>query len=273
MKRIPGDFKERTYRNRIIKNNLRTFNVTIRESDIFISADALFSDAALHSLCKYRSHIEAYIGSHPKFLTSLNPVQCDDYAPQIIRDMISAARKADVGPMAAVAGAIAEHVGRDLLQYSRNVIIENGGDIFIHSLNDVYVGISAGSSPLSDKISIIVRKNEMPMGICTSSGTVGHSLSFGNADAVCVKAKSASLADAAATAIGNMTKSKWDIPDALQAGMKIESVLGIIIIVGDQFGAVGDIELSRLLRCSGWELYSLHNISYTTLRTADVCYF
>ena len=158
--------------------------------------------------------------------------------------MIVAARKADVGPMAAVAGAIAEHVGKDLLQYSRNVIIENGGDIFIHSQNDVHVGISAGSSPLSDKLSIIVRKNEMPMGICTSSGTVGHSLSFGNADAVCVKAKSVSLADAAATAIGNMTKSKRDIPKALQAGMKIEEVLGIIIVVGDQFGAIGDIELA-----------------------------
>ncbi len=244
MKRVRADYEERLYRNRVLENNLKTFNVTVRESDLFISADDFLIDAALLSIHKYRSYLEAYIISHPEFLNSLHPVQRDDYAPQIIRDMIVAARKALVGPMAAVAGAIAEHVGKDLLQYSRNVIIENGGDIFIHSQNEVHVGISAGKSPLSDKLSIIIRKNDMSMGICTSSGTVGHSLSFGNADAVCVKAKSVSLADAAATAIGNMTKSKKDISKALKAGMKIEEVLGIIIIVDDQFGAIGYMELA-----------------------------
>lgn len=245
MKRFRGDYQERTYRNRILKNNLRLFNVTISESDLLISADDYLSAAALYSLSKYRSYLDAYIASHPEFLTTLQPFQDDDYAPQIIRDMIAAARKADVGPMAAVAGAIAEHVGKDLLRYSRNVIIENGGDIFIQSENDVRVGISAGSSPLSDKLSIKIRNNDMPVGFCTSSGTVGHSLSFGYADAVCIKAKSASLADAAATAVGNMTKSKRDILKALQAGMKIEEVLGIIIVVGDQFGATGDIEFAN----------------------------
>jgi hypothetical protein len=169
MKRGREDFHERLYRNRIIKNNLKTFNVTIRETDIFISADDLLKDVASLSIHKYRTYVEAYINSHPEFLTSLYPVRHDDYAPQIIRDMIAAAYKADVGPMAAVAGAIAEHVGKDLLQYSRNVIIENGGDIFIESQNDVHVGILAGNSPLSDKFSILIRKKEMPVGICTSS--------------------------------------------------------------------------------------------------------
>jgi ApbE superfamily uncharacterized protein (UPF0280 family) len=244
MKRVRGDFQERLYRNRILKNNLKTFNVTVRESDIFISADDILIDAALLAIYKYRSYIEAYINSRPEFLTSLHPIHYDDYAPHIIRDMIVAAYKADVGPMAAVAGAIAEYVGKDLLQYSRNVIIENGGDIFIESQNDVHVGLSAGNSPLSDKLSILIRKKEMPVGICTSSGTVGHSLSFGKADAVCVKSKSVSLADAAATAIGNMTKSKKDISNSLQAGMKIKEVLGIIIIVEDRLGAMGDIELA-----------------------------
>jgi uncharacterized protein len=244
MRRVQGDYQARLYRNQILKNNLKTFNVTIRESDLFITADDIFIDAASFAVHKYRTYLEAYMTSHPEFLTSLYPVQTDDYAPQIVRDMIAAARKADVGPMAAVAGAIAEHVGKDLLQHSKNVIVENGGDIFIQSQNDVHVGISAGKSPLSDKFSILIRNKEMPMGICTSSGTVGHSLSFGKADAVCVKAKSVSLADAAATAIGNMTKSKRDISKALHAGMKIEEVLGIIIIVDDQFGAVGEIEVA-----------------------------
>ncbi len=83
------------------------------------------------------------------------------------------------------------------------------------------------------------------MGICTSSGTVGHSLSFGKADAVCVKAKSVALADAAATAIGNLVKSQRDISRALEIGMKIDEIIGIIVILEDQFGAIGDIELAN----------------------------
>ncbi len=245
MNRHQEVYCERLYRNKILKNNLITFTVTVNESDIFVGADYNLKETTLSAIHKYRSYLDAYITSHPEFLTSLHPVQFDDFAPPIIKDMIIAGHKADVGPMAAVAGAIAEYVGKDLLQYSKNVIIENGGDIFIESQHDIHVGILAGNSPLSDKFSIIIRNKEMPMGICTSSGTVGHSLSFGRADAVCVKAKSVSLADAAATAIGNMMKSQRDISRALQAGMKIKEILGIIIIFEDQFGAIGDIELAN----------------------------
>jgi ApbE superfamily uncharacterized protein (UPF0280 family) len=159
--------------------------------------------------------------------------------------MMTAAIRSNVGPMAAVAGAIAEHVGRDLLKDSANIIIENGGDIFMNCQHDARVGIYAGSSPLCDKVALIVRAKEMPMGICTSSGTIGHSLSFGIADAVCVKAKSATLADAAATSICNMIKSKADIQRVLRDGMKIENVLGIIVIIDDQLGVIGDIELAN----------------------------
>jgi ApbE superfamily uncharacterized protein (UPF0280 family) len=245
MNRILEVSTERSYRNRILNNNLTTFNVTVRESDIFVRADYDLKETALSVIHKYRSYLETYISSHPEFLTSLRPVQFDDFAPPVIRDMIIASRKADVGPMAAVAGAIAEYVGKDLLQYSQNVIVENGGDIFIESQQDIHVGILAGNSPLSDKLSIIIHKEEMPMGICTSSGTVGHSLSFGKADAVCVKAKSVALADAAATAIGNLVKSQRDISRALKMGMKIDEILGIIVILEDQFGAIGDIELAN----------------------------
>jgi ApbE superfamily uncharacterized protein (UPF0280 family) len=94
-------------------------------------------------------------------------------------------------------------------------------------------------------VSIKVRKEEMPLGVCTSSGTVGHSLSFGCADACCVKSGSAALADAAATAIGNIVKSEKDIQNGLTTGMKIEGVLGIVIIIGGQLGAAGDIELVK----------------------------
>ncbi len=243
MKRIQEVYRERTYRSCILKNNLSNFNVTVGESDLFIGADDNLHDAAFALLYKYRSYIETYISLHPEFLTSLVPVQFDYFAPAIIRDMISAALHSNVGPMAAVAGVIADYVGRELLNYSHNVIIENGGDIFIHCLQDTRVGIFAGNSPLRDKITLIIRKNEVPVGVCTSSGTVGHSLSFGKADAVCVKASSAALADAAATAICNIVKSKNDIHCALQVGMNIENVLGILIIVGNNLGVMGDMEL------------------------------
>jgi uncharacterized protein len=245
METNPGEYQDRSYRKWTLKNNLIGFNVTVRETDLFVYADSDLTLLALAAVHRLRSSIEAYISRHREFLYSLTPVSYDDWAPEIVRDMMRASAKARVGPMASVAGAIAEHVGRDLLPYTRNVIIENGGDIYINTLNDVRVGFFAGRSPLCGRVSIKVRKEEMPLGVCTSSGTVGHSLSFGSTDACCVKSGSVPLADAAATAIGNMVKSKKDIQNGLTAGMRIEGVLGIVIIIDDQLGAVGDIELIR----------------------------
>lgn len=238
-----NSYRKRTYRGNILRNNLTVFNVTIDESDLFISADTYLHDAALCALQKYRTYLKTYIKSQPHFLTSHVPVQLDCFAPAIIRDMMVAAIRSNVGPMAAVAGAIAENVAKDLLNDSRNVIIENGGDIFLNCQNDIRIGIFAGDSPLRDKVTMIVREKEMPMGICTSSGTIGHSLSYGIADAVCVKAKSATLADAAATSICNRLKSKKDIRRVLCEGMRIESVLGIVVIIEEQLGVIGDVEL------------------------------
>ncbi|MCE5263528.1 MAG: UPF0280 family protein [Deltaproteobacteria bacterium] len=234
------------YRNWTLKNNLTAFNVTVRESDIFIYADSELTSAALDSLQRHRSAIESYISGHPQFRHSLLPIAYDQWAPDIVREMLKSSETAGVGPMASVAGAIAERVGIDLLHHSRNVIVENGGDIYINTLSDVVVGLFSGRSPLSGRVAIKARKEEMPLGICTSSGTIGHSLSFGISDACCVKSRSAALADAAATAIGNFVKSAKDIPAGLNAGMKIEGVLGIVIIAGDQLGAVGDMELVRV---------------------------
>jgi hypothetical protein len=157
--------------------------------------------------------------------------------------MIKAALAANVGPMASVAGAISEYVANDLLNISQNVIVENGGDIFLKTLREVRVGIFAGNSPLTYKINLLLKPAQMPLGVCTSSGTVGHSLSFGKADAVCVVSKSSTLADAAATAIGNLVKGKGDIRAALEEGIKIEGILGALIIIGEHFGVIGDIEL------------------------------
>jgi len=238
------DYQERTYRNRVFNNNLIPFHVCVRETDLFILSDSNLSDLSLQSIYKYRGFIESYIKSHPDFLTSLVPIREDSMAPNIVRDMLNASLETGVGPMASVAGAIAEYVGYDLLVSSRNVIVENGGDIFLKTERDVSIGVFAGDSPLSYKVNLLLKQEQMPLGVCTSSGTVGHSLSFGNADAVCVMSKSSSMADSAATAIGNLVKSKKDIKMALERGIELKGVSGVLIIVGDNFGAIGELELT-----------------------------
>ncbi|MCD6152306.1 MAG: UPF0280 family protein [Syntrophobacterales bacterium] len=238
------EYRERTYRNRISKGNLTTFHVQVKETDLYISADKNYNDITLESVSKCRRNIEEYIKYRPIFLNSLTPIEKDEFAPPLVRDMIEASRICGVGPMASVAGAIARYVGTDLLEYSDNVIVENGGDIFLKVVdNDARVGIFAGDSPLSYKIALRIKAADTPVGICTSSGTVGHSLSLGAADAVCVISESTPLADAAATFIGNRVKRKGDIKRALHAGSQITGILGILIIVKDKLGAWGKIEL------------------------------
>jgi uncharacterized protein len=235
--------KERTYRSLINKDNFTSYNVKIAESDLFISSDTNLADVASKSLIKQRHFLETYIKNHPEFRTSLLPLPEDNLAPPIIRDMLSKSKICGVGPMAAVAGAVSEFVGYDLINQTENLIIENGGDIFLRSKNKLTVSVYAGVSALSYKVNLLVKPEENPLGICTSSATVGPSLSFGKADAVCVISKSATLADAAASAIGNKVKNKKDIKPALDYGIKIPGVLGIIIICGNDMGAIGEVEL------------------------------
>jgi len=238
-------YRKRTYRNRISKGSLISFQVKVKETDLYISADTNCTDSALQSVRKHRERVEEYIRHNPLFMDSITSLAPDDFAPPIIREMIEASGRCGVGPMASVAGAIARHVGLDLMAHSDNIIIENGGDIFLRLIDkDAAVGIFAGDSPLSYKISLKVKAEGGPFGICTSSGTIGHSTSFGRADAVCVTSQSATLADAAATSVGNQVKREGNIKGALDYGMEIEGVLGVLIIMGDKLGIRGDIELT-----------------------------
>ena len=236
-------YEERTYRNLISKDNLKTFNITIAESDLFISSDVNLATEAKKSLLHHRTLLENYIKKHPQFLTSLLPLPEDNLAPAIVRDMLINSNICGVGPMAAVAGAIAQFVGNELSYLAETLIIENGGDIFLKAKNKLTVSVFAGESPLSHKVNFKVEPKKTPLGVCTSSATVGPSLSFGKADAVCVISPSATLADAAASAIGNKVKSKNDIKKALDFGMKIKGVTGIIIILGSEMGAIGEVTL------------------------------
>ena len=148
--------------------------------------------------------------------------------------------------MAAVAGAIAEAVGKDLLAYTPEVIVENGGDIFMKISQPRLVGVYAGESPFTGRIALEISPGEIPLGVCTSSGTVGHSLSFGAADAVVVLSHSTALADAAATAIGNRVRTADDIDVAIEQAQAIAGMVGVVIIKDDRIGMWGDVKLVSL---------------------------
>ena len=236
-------YQPRTYRHPIEDKDLVSFTVAVKETDLFIRAASNLQRKALRMVEKYRGQLEGYIEKYPEFQTSLKPLAVSPGAPRIVIDMIEAGQKAGVGPMAAVAGAIAEHVGRELLEFSPEIIVENGGDIFLKISRKRTVGIYAGDSPLTGKIGLEISPRDTPMGICTSSGTVGHSLSFGKADAVVILAESAALADAVATGVGNRVKRPDDVQSAIDFGKDIRGLKGIVIVIGKSVGAWGDVKL------------------------------
>lgn len=239
-------YEPRTYRYWIKDGDLVSFTVVVKQTDLYIRAHHNLKDKAITSVLKYRDSLENYIRHHPLFLTTLEPYQAEAGAPLIIKEMAKASQIAEVGPMAAVAGAIAEAVGRDLLRFSSEVIVENGGDIFMKTSKKRLLGIYAGQSPFTGTIALEIKSQETPLGVCTSSGTVGHSLSLGRADAVIALSPSASLADAVATAIGNVVRDAYDIPKAIEKAQNIERLHGIIIIKDDRIGLWGKVRIVPL---------------------------
>ena len=236
-------YEERKYRSYFKGDNLVFFDVCAGETDLRIGACTNLTDIAVNAVIKYRQQIEGYIRMYPEFFKSLIPVEVYPGASLIIKKMCNAAQTAGVGPMAAVAGAVSEMVGLELLKCSEEVVVENGGDIFIKTNLTRKVGIYAGKSPLSEKLAIEILPERTPVGICTSSGTVGHSLSFGKADAAVIISKDTFLADTAATATGNLVKSMADIDRAIEFASKITGVEGVLIIAGDRMGVWGNIKL------------------------------
>jgi ApbE superfamily uncharacterized protein (UPF0280 family) len=236
-------YEPRTYRHWVTDKSLVGFNVVVKETDLYIRARSDLKRKAHRLVLKYRQQLEGYIERHPSFLTSLEPLAVGSDAPRIVTEMAEATKKVGVGPMAAVAGAIAEFVGKELLESSPEVIVENGGDIYLKSSTDRLIGIYAGKSPLTGKVGFEVSGKDTPIGICTSSGTVGHSLSFGKADAVIVLSRSTALADAAATAIGNIIKSADDIPRGIERAIGTKGLSGVIIIKDDRIGLWGKVKI------------------------------
>jgi uncharacterized protein len=236
----------RTYRDKTATRGLVSFNVAVQETDLRVSSESDLFNETRDLAVEYRRQLESYIMAHPDFLTTLLPYPPDPYAPLMVKEMIKATRDIGVGPMASVAGAIAHFVGMDLLKYTDQVIIENGGDIFMKLNRDATVSIFAGESPMSEKIGLKIIKEVMPIGICSSSGKVGHSLSMGVSDVITVVSKSAIRADGAATALGNRIKTKADLEKTAELAGSMEGVLGCVAILDDVMATWGDIELVSL---------------------------
>jgi ApbE superfamily uncharacterized protein (UPF0280 family) len=236
-------YTKRFYRRWQQPPDLHFFSVHYRETDLAIYTKQDCFHVAYGLVKKYRIYIEKTIAQYPEFKTSLSPVNIQS-AYSIVNEMIEKSTLAGIGPMAGVAGAIAEYVGKDLLSYTDEIIIENGGDIFIKTLRDRTVLVYAGEdSPFKDRVRIRLEKRKASFGVCTSSRSIGHSLSFGNTDAVVVTAPSTITADCFATALGNMVKRKADIKGAMEFALSFKEIQGGLIIIEDQMAAFGDIKL------------------------------
>jgi ApbE superfamily uncharacterized protein (UPF0280 family) len=226
--------------------DLQKYRVCIGESDLMILATQDWQTEVGKLLKCYRRQLKQYIAEHPQFERILTPWPADPAAPEIVRRMIRAAERAGVGPMAAVAGAVAGLIGQNLARETANLIIENGGDIYLRSNTERVIAIYAGQSVFSHKIGLLIPSAPDGLGICTSAGTVGPSFSLGRADAVVIIAPDVALADAVATATANIVKTAADFPAATTFARSISGIRGILIIKDDHMTAWGRIELIPL---------------------------
>lgn len=235
-------FEPRTYRKLAEHPGLVSFRVCVAETDLQIAADSDLSALALTAVKSARHAIEGEIARDRRFLTSLEPLSLPHFSVGIARSMYLAAQKAGVGPMAAVAGAVAEVVGEAVLSKSRQVIVENGGDIFLKTHTDRIIGVQAGNSALSGRVGLLIPGGSR-LGICTSSATVGHSLSLGKVDAGMIICDDAALADAYATALSNQVKRPEDVQAAIEWAQSVPEIRAALVIIGETMGACGEYEL------------------------------
>ncbi len=227
------------YRSQVNRQRFHGFYVQHMESDIWVGVDrgTPVSDADITAcrghVVKIRRLLDSYIRRHREFLTSLRPVSVPGESPRIIREMASAARAAGVGPMAAVAGGVAQALGRFVIRRlgPRELVVENGGDMFVMLSDPMNVSVYAGPSSLSGRVGLRIEGGGRSLGICTSSATVGHSFSLGRADALTVVSKDAASADAHATGLCNRIRHPSDLSPVLSGALlegKIESVLAVM---------------------------------------------
>ncbi|MGQ9795643.1 UPF0280 family protein [Desulfosoma sp.] len=235
----------RFYRNYHKSGPGHVFRVQVEQTDLWVRADTDLSRQTHDLVLTYRRQILQYGRTVPAFLTSLVPLPEDRMAPEIVQRMYQAGLQAQVGPMAAVAGAIAQAVAEGLLPWTASVIVENGGDCYAVAKEDLVVAVYPGeNSPFRNRLALKLAAEDLPMAVCTSSGTLGHSLSFGRAEAATVLAKDAALADACATALGNRIQHPDDLERALAWIQSVPGVLGALAVVEDRLAVWGHIVLT-----------------------------
>ena len=244
------EYKERTYRSRFSDDERRWFCVKFLESDLWIGVDSGSYRASMEAdtyamLVELRRSMDAYLLMDPAYKAALTPYDAGLEAPEILKEMSRVSHKTGIGPMSAVAGAVAKHVAEFL--GTKEVIVENGGDIYAQACSDMDISVFAGQSPLSEKVGLHIPAADFPLGICTSSGTVGPSLSLGRADAVMIVCKDVMLADSYATAMANRIKSVNDLQPVIDRISDIPEILGAIAVKDDRMAITGQFEL-RLFR-------------------------
>ncbi len=213
----------------------------VKETIITVTADEPYHQVCLGSIMRSRAGLERHILEDPFFKVTFDPYECPDGAPEVVRRMVAATARAGVGPMAAVAGAIAWLALEDMARAGcRFGIIDNGGDIALINDRPVVVGIYAGESPIKG-LGLEIGPRDTILGVCTSSGTVGPSISLGNADAALAISEDVALADAAATALGNRIVDGASLACAFDFLKAIPEVTGAIGIIGDRMATYGKL--------------------------------
>ncbi len=214
----------------------------------FTHKDARYRIASSHpelimeEIKRLRHELEIYVAVDHAFRDSLVPVPAAAHAPPLARHMAEAALAAGVGPLAAVAGALAEAAARCALDRGADeAIVDNGGDIFMHSPRPVTVGLFTTGHSLSGRLAFLVRPEEMPLALCASSGVMGHSFSLGKCDLAVAVSPHAALADAAATLAANLVSAAADVEPALKRVQAIPGLSGVLIIMGDAVGMAGNL--------------------------------
>ncbi len=206
-------------------------------------------DVVTSEIVRQRHRLEDYLTRHPEFQASLVPIEPHPDAPEIARHMAWAAGLVGVGPMAAVAGAMAQWAAQAALATgAEEAIVDNGGDIYLKAVEPVIVSLGTGTSKLADRLAFRVEPDETPIAICSSSGKMGHSMSLGQCDLATIVAKDAALADAAATQAANLIRTPADIDNALERIMRIRDILGVLLVKDDRIGLAG--KLPRLSKTS-----------------------
>ncbi|MCL2340588.1 MAG: UPF0280 family protein, partial [Proteobacteria bacterium] len=200
-----------------------------KETNLRVACDDF--DLVTRTVVEERRKLERYIGRHPEFLTSLAPVVLLDDPPEAAIRMAAASELTGLGPMAAVAGTLAQ-MGAEAAMAAgcREAIVENGGDIFIHSDREVTIGLYAGDNAIGGKLALRIQPEALPMSLCSSSSKMGHSLSFGRCDLATVAAKDGALADAAVTLVCNLITRERDMMPVLDRVGAIAGIDGILAV-------------------------------------------